>query len=190
MKAVRGRAARLSLALLLFWAGYSIYYTITRRAVEEGAGGGSYFLGVLMSGAEEAPLAASIVLGYLADRTGYRIPLALGLLEAGIVASMAFSPIEAYPLLAGAASLVYALSYSALMGLVLGESGGSGFRYSVIAAFGSLGWALGGFAGGAVYSRLGTLGLAVAAALMALSYTVALSASPSRGGALPGLGIL
>ncbi|BAA79511.1 conserved hypothetical protein [Aeropyrum pernix K1] len=188
MKALRGSAAKLSLSLLLFWASYSIYYTITRRAVEEGLGEGSYLLGVLMSGAEEAPLAASIVLGYLADRLGYRLPLALGLFEAGLVAAMAFTPLETYPILAGAASLVYALSYSALMGLVLGESGGSGFRYSVIAAFGSLGWALGGLAGGAAYSRLGSLGLLVAAALMAASYLVALSASPPRGGAAPSVG--
>jgi hypothetical protein len=86
---------------------------------------------------------------------------------------MTFSPVKYYPALAAGAALAFALAYSSLFGMVLSESAGSGLRYSVIAAFGSLGWAAGGAVGGALYHSLGSKGLIGSAVLVAAGYVAA-----------------
>ncbi|MCE4611586.1 MAG: MFS transporter [Desulfurococcales archaeon] len=170
---IKGGASRplvvLAFSQLLFWTGYSSYYVITRRVIEERLGE-DYSFGILLSGAEEAPLIASIMLGYIADRVGRKRVLTLGLLEALLVAMMAWAPLHLYPLLAGGAALAYAIAYSSLLGMVLRESYGSGLRYSVITAFGSLGWGAGGLVGGASYALAGEDGLLASAALLGIAY--------------------
>ena len=163
----------LAISQLLFWTGYSSYYVITRRVIEERLGE-DYSFGILLSGAEEAPLIASIMLGYIADRVGRRRVLIVGFLEAMLVALMALAPLQLYPILAGGAALAYAIAYSSLLGMVLRESYGSGLRYSVITAFGSLGWGAGGLVGGASYKLAGDDGLIASAALISLAYLIPL----------------
>lgn len=171
----------LAVANLVFWTGYAVYYVATRRFIEESLGE-DYALGVLLSGAEEAPLAASLVLGPLSDYLGRRRVVLFGLVEAAAVAAMAFAPIGLWPILAALAALSYALAYNAVLGMVLEESGGSGYRYSLVAAFGSAGWALGGLLGGILYTWGGAgLSLQGSAALVGASYVLVYLWGPRHG---------
>ncbi len=162
-------AVILAVSQTLFWAGYASYYVITRRLVEKQMGG-DYSFGILLSGAEEAPLVASILLGYLADRFGRRRVLLAGLIEAALVALMSWAPLQLFPFLAAGAALAYALAYSSLLGIILAESYGSGIKYSIITSFGSLGWALGGLLGGFFYEAWGQVGLTASSILVAAAY--------------------
>ncbi len=182
MRVDRGFAA-LAAANLLFWAGFSVYYVASRRVLEAELGE-DYSYAVLLAGFEEAPLVASVALGALADYLGRRRVLLAGLVEAASVASLAVLPVEGWLAPVALAALAYALAYSSLMGMMLEYSGGSGFRYSLVAAFGSAGWALGGLIGGASLEALWRGSFIVSAGLVAAGYLVAFAWAPegSRGG--------
>jgi len=169
--------AALAAANLLFWTGFSVYYVVSRRVIEAEMGE-AYSFAVLLMGVEEAPLLASIALGALADYVGRRRVLLAGFVEAACVAALAYLPVSLWVAPVALAALMYSLAYSALMGMVLEYSGGSGFRYSVLAAFGSAGWALGGLVGGASLGVLWRGSFIVSSVLLAAGYSVALLWGP------------
>ncbi len=144
----RERWARgLSLSQLLFWTGFGAYYTYTRAYIEE-ARGQDYAFATVVAGAETAPLVLSVVMGFLADYLGRRKLVLLGLGEAIAVAAMGVVELSLVPVLVAVGGVFYSIAYSALLGAILAGVRGSGTAYSVIAAAGSIGWALGGLLGG------------------------------------------
>ncbi len=170
--------AALAAANLLFWTGFSVYYVASRRVIEAELGE-AYSFAVLVTGVEEAPLLASIVLGAAADYLGRRRVLVFGFIEAVSVAVLAFLPVDVWLVPVALAALAFSLAYSSLMGMVLEYSSGSGFRYSMIAAFGSAGWALGGLVGGAALEALWRYSFLVSGLLLAAGYLVAMVWGPS-----------
>ncbi len=160
------------LAQLIFWSGYGAYYTFTRRYIEEVRGQDYAFVSML-TGAEEAPLIAAVILGFLADRMGRRRAVLLGIGESVAVLAMGYTGIEYLPLLAGVAAFFYAIGYSAFLGAMLSGVRGSGYRYSIIAAAGSIGWGMGGVLGGLLYGLGARVAFTISAFLIGVAYIIA-----------------
>jgi hypothetical protein len=166
----RERWARgLSLSQLLFWTGFGSYYTYTRAYIEE-LRGQDYSFAVLVAGAETAPLALSVVMGFLADYLGRRRLVLLGFGEAAAVAAMGLADLRFLPLLAALGAFFYSIAYSALLGALLAGVRGSGVAYSMIAAAGSLGWALGGLLGGYAFRHGPLAAYGLSSLMIALGY--------------------
>ncbi len=173
-----------SVVELLFWLGYGAYHTYTRMYVADVLGQDYPFMAVLV-GAEEAPLLLALAFGGLADAYGRRRLVLLGLGEAAAVAAMGFVDVRLLPALAAVAAAFYTVAYTAVTGIILAGSGGSGRLYSLVTLWGSVGWALGGVAAGALYPHGPGVVFAVVACLVAASYLVAYAATPpelDRGG--------
>ncbi len=168
-----------SVVELLFWLGYSIYFTFTRMYIENVMGQAYGFIALLIA-AEEAPLLASLVFGGLADIYGRRKMMLLGLGESLAVASMGFTGIGLLPMLAAVAALFYAIGYTAFTGVLLAATRGSAKSFSMVTLWGSVGWALGGPLAGILYSHGPAVEFTASALAIAFAYLLAYMYTPPQ----------
>ncbi len=162
---------------LLFWLAHSLYYTYTRMYIVDVLGE-DYSFAALLAGAEEAPLLLAILFGGLADAYGRRRLILFGFGEAVAVALMGFTDIRLLPVLAAIAAGFYTIAYTAVMGVILAGSGGSGRRYSLVTLWGSVGWALGGPLAAILYPYGPPVEFTVSALGVAVAYLVAYVSTP------------
>jgi len=156
------------LAWFLSGLSNSIYYTYSRPYLRETLGLAGYYAVSLLIVAEQAPLLMGIFTGFLADRIGRRKLLLLGLLNSPLYLLLGLINPWYIPLLVALISLNNSLSGPAGLGVVLDAVNRSGKAYSLIAMAAALGWTFGGIVPGLLKDVIGTYGLFLSVALLAI----------------------
>jgi MFS family permease len=153
---------------LLVNMGFGMYLTISRDMVQRTMGLNYGFMTMLVA-AENIPSFIAVFSGGMGDVIGRRKMVLLGSASMLPLMMMVYLPVAWLPSMAAAYVFLWSLAQPSVTGALLHATSSSGFQYSIYAAFGTIGWGVGGPLAGIIVGRYGWSAAWLTASLITLT---------------------